>query len=79
MRRSLPARTFDDKSLEVRPLHSSEEAREQIGAALKAQRSGLAERKRSQQKLSRDSEHGKFSLRLERLGKVEKEYVTYLN
>ena len=82
MRRSLPARAFDDKPLEVRQLHSSEEAREQIGLALKAQcveRSGLAKRKRSQQKLSRDSEHGKFSFRLERLGKVEKEYVTYFN
>ena len=44
MRRSLPIRTFDDKSLEVRQLHSSEEAREQIGLALKAkrvERSGL--------------------------------------
>jgi hypothetical protein len=28
---------------------------------------------------SRDPEHGKFSFRLEMLGKVEKEYVTYFN
>ena len=70
MRRSLPARAFDDKPLEVRQLHSSEEAREQIGLALKAQcveRSGLAKRKRSQQKLSRDTEHGQPSFRF---GKV---------
>ena len=51
MRRSLPARTFDDKSLEVRQSHSSEEARKQIGLTTKAEyveRRGLTERKRFQ-------------------------------
>jgi len=62
---------FDDKPLEVRQSHNSEEAREQAGLALKAkclERRGLTERKRSQQKFNRDSEHGIFSIRFRLVG-----------
>ena len=59
-------KAFDDKPLEVRQSHSSEEAREQIELALKAEcveRRGLTERKPFQQENNRDTEHGKPSFR----------------
>jgi len=71
---------FDDKPLEVRQSHSSEEAPEQAGLTLRVERverRGLTKRKRSQQKIGRDSEHGKFSFRLERLGKAAKSASPY--
>jgi hypothetical protein len=58
-------------SLGVRQSHSSEEACEQIGLITKAEcveRRGLTERKRFQQKISRDSEHGIFSFRFGNVG-----------
>jgi hypothetical protein len=61
----------DDGPLVVRQSHSSEEACEQIGLNTKAEcveRRGLTERKRFQQKISRDSEHGIFSFRFGNVG-----------